>query len=38
MVENKIPIYKLDDNAESVDKIGVMVVDNHCIVILPKNE
>ena len=38
MDENEIPIYKMDDNAECVDKIGVMIVDNHCIVILPKNE
>jgi len=37
MTEYDIPIYMLNDENTVVDNIGVVIVNNHCIVILPKS-
>lgn len=38
MNENNVTIYNMDSPAESVTRIGVLIYNQHCIVILPKTE
>lgn len=38
MKEHDIPVYSLKDKADEITEPGVIILSNHCLVLLPKTD